>query len=151
VTGRTFDPASFINRKSCEALSALPVKPWDVVTAAEFLRALGVEDKMMVNRWIYRGCAGVPPFEPLNRWRVGSGGPRVIRKDRAMAWARTRGKSVSARDCWPDAAAELREMGWPGLSDPEDVQQVLGFLLASGIVNLAVQLHHAREIDRLYV
>ena len=147
---RTFYPASFIGPQTHEALAALPGHPWDVVTASAFLEAIGIGDRMMANRWIYRGCAGAPPFEPPDRWKVGSGAPRVIRKDRAIAWADTHGKSVPARECWPYAATELGTMGWPGLNGPDEVQEVLHFLVESGIVPLAIQLRSARDIEGFY-
>ena len=151
VTRRPFTPTSFIDPNSVEALAALPVRAWDVVTASEFLSALGIEDKMLANRWLYRCAQGTPPFEPPKIWRTGRGAPRVIRKDRAIAWAATAGGDVPARACWPYAAKELEALGWPELSGPDAVQAVVSFLLREDIVQLATAPRELAHIDRLYV
>ena len=148
---RTFQPASFISEAATERLADMPIQPWDVMTASTFLKALGVSDTMMVNRGIYRGSPGTPPFEKVGLWRGGSGAPRVIRKDRAVAWATSGGESVPARACWPLAAATLAELGWPGLDGPDAVQDILSLLLRPGILQLAVPLRDHGHIDQLYL
>lgn len=147
---RSLTPPSLIRADTVDRLSSLPRRAWDVVTAAEFLDALGVDDPMLANRWLYRRSTGTPPFEPVGRWRVGPGAPRVIRKDRAIVWAETGGASPPARECWPIAAGDLAELGWPGLSSAEEVQQILSLLLHHGIVEFATPPKLVIDIDNLY-
>lgn len=148
---RPFMPASYIGPDTEASLLSLPIYPWDVLPAPAFLAALGVGDRMLVNRWLYRGADQTPPFEPQGRWAVGQGAPRVIRKDRAVAWARSGGKAFSGRDCWPLAAEALNEIGWPALAGPEQVQSTLDFLLTAGIIPLAIPPRHRAELAQLYV
>lgn len=137
VVPRLFDPPSFIGPGTEQNLAKLPGFAWDVVTAVAFLKALGITDKMVANRWLFRQPPGCPPFEPTDLWRAGRGGPRVIRKDRAMAWARSQGIAVPGRECWIFAATDLERLGWPGLSGPDQVQEHLDFLIERGIVSPA--------------
>lgn len=148
---RPFSPKSFIRSDTEAVLDKLPGHPWDVVEAADFLRALGASDKMLVNRWIYRAADNTPPFEPQSKWAVGSGAPRVIRKDRAMAWARSGGEAIPARECWPYAAKALEEMGWRDLDEPEGVQEVLNLLFHHDIIRLATPLRAREDRDQLYL
>ena len=147
---RTFHPRSFIGPNASGALAELPLHAWDVMPAAQFLEALGVTDKMLVNRWFYRRVEGTPPFEPVGRWRSGPGSPRVIRKDKALAWVKASG-TVTNTDCWPYAAADLALLGWPDLQGPEAVQEILSFLLGGGIIQPAALPAQRTTIDQLYV
>ena len=145
---RTFSPRSFIGPGSFQALNELPLHAWDVMPASQFLEALGVADKMLVNRWIYRQVPDAPPFEPVGRWRSGPGAPRVIRKDKALVWAKG-ANDVTTAHCWPYAANDLARLGWPDLNGPEAVQQILSLLLGGGIVRLAISPTHRASIDEL--
>ena len=150
MTQRTFAPATFIQPDTLAKVAALPILPWEVMTAREFLETLGVQDRMLANRWLYRSALGTPPFEPPNRWAVGPGAPRVIRKDRALAWAETAGCALSGRDCWPYAAKALAALGWPGLESPDAVLGILSFLLRHGVIQLSTPLKDQRDQDRFY-
>jgi hypothetical protein len=132
-------------------LQSIPIYPWDVMTAADFLKALGVDDKMLVNRWLYRNASGTPPFEPVGVWRAGPGASRVIRKDRAIAWAETGGQCVPGRNCWPQAADALAEIGWPCLADPDGVQELLTLLVGKGVIRMAIRLRRLKGVARLYL
>ncbi len=147
---RLFDPRSFIEADTEARIAALPVYAWDVVTAHEFLSALRVEDKMVANRWLYRAPQGLPPFEPPGKWVVGSGAPRVIRKDCAMAWAGSGGLAVTGQDCWPYASDDLARLGWRGLGSSEDVQSVFSFLLDHSIIRFRYPLRVRRDGHHLY-
>jgi hypothetical protein len=146
---RTFHPRSFIKPDTVAMLESLPLHPWDVMPASQFLTVLGASDKMLANRWLYRSVGDAPPFEPPGRWRSGPGAPRVIRKDRAIAWA-AGADSPQGSDCWPYAAGALSALGWPGLDSAQAVQEVLTFLIRSHLISLAVQPVCASEVDRLY-
>ena len=105
---------------------------------------------MLANRWIYRRADGTPPFEEQGKWRVSEGAPRVIRKDRAVAWAETGGQCLPARECWTYAADDLAELGWPGLAGPDEVQEVLEFLLSQGVLEFKTPPKRWSELGRLY-
>lgn len=148
---RLFDPPSFITEATPAALCALPGYAWDVIPAPTFADALGVADKMLTNRWLYRRPEGMPPFEPVGRWVPGRGGARVIRKDRALAWARSGGRAVPASECWIYAADDLAKLGWPGLHDASGVQQILSILFECEGLRPAYRPVHAATLDGLYV
>jgi hypothetical protein len=150
MTPRPFDPSSYITAEAVARLHSVPINPWDTMTAATFLQALGIEDKMSANRWHYRNAPGTPPFEPVGIWRSGPGASRVIRKDRAVAWAESGGQSVSGRDCWPQAAEALAELGWPNLDGPNEVQGVLTLLIGKGVMRQPIRLRNPKHIGCLY-
>jgi hypothetical protein len=147
---KPFIPRSFIGPTAMGALKGLPIRAWDVMPAANFLKALGVADKMLANRWLYRQVEDAPPFETVGRWRSGPGSPRVIRKDMALAWLKAPGK-VSGSECWPYAADDLALLGWPGLQSPEAVQEILSFLLGTGIIQPAIMPTQRTTLDQLYI
>jgi hypothetical protein len=147
---RTFSPTSFISHATEGALLAVPIYAWDVMSASRFVEALGVADKMLVNRWLYRGACHTPPFEPAGKWVSGRGGSRVIRKDKAIAWARTGGQSLSNMACWRFAAEDLAAIGWPNLGGPAEVQDILNFLFDHGVIRHAVPLRRWTERRDLY-
>jgi hypothetical protein len=150
-TSRTFTPPSFITSHTADRLQDAPINPWDVMTAAAFIRALGASDPMLVNRWLYRRSPAAPPFEEVGVWRSGPGASRVIRKDRAIAWARSGGQTIAKRDCWPQAATALAKMGWVDLAGPDRVQEVVSHIIGNGSILLAMPLRDWTAKDRLYL
>lgn len=148
---RPLQPSTYICQEAVQALDGLPGNPWDVLTAGEFLEALGVDDPMLANRWLYRRAPKTPPFEPQGRWCVGRGAPRVIRKDRAIAWATSQGADIPAAECWPLAAASLADLGWPGLRSAAEVQETVSFLLLHRLIVLRYPLRCPAQIGSLYV
>lgn len=121
-----------------------PGNPWDVIPAARLAAILHPSlSPLAINDWEWRKYPDRPPLEPQSVWRSGPGGGRVIRKDRAIAWAVTGGRPVPDYNCWDMGSQMLARFGYPGLTTLQETEDQLLWLVKNGIVELARTLYPA--------
>jgi hypothetical protein len=132
------DPAALIRPDTAERIwCETPGHAWDLILASELMQILDpTASRLCANDWEYMERTGRPPFEPQWIWKSGPGQPRVIRKDRAIAWACNDGQPLPASDCWGLSAEELGRMGFSGMWCLERVEEQILWLLEKRIITL---------------
>lgn len=112
-----------------------PGNAWDVITARQLAPILDPSlSRLAINDWEYARYPDRPPLEESHLWSTGRGSGRVIRKDRAIAWAMTGGETVRHSNCWELGARNLERLGFPGLKTLADVEACVLFLVDSGAI-----------------
>jgi len=141
---RTADPKEYLHqdRLSDRLSQELVGAPWDVFTGPEVARAIDDSlSPLALNDWSYKRVNGAPPREPPHFWRGNKG---YYRKDRLLAWARSRGRPLPAQAVWQLSAEYLSEMlcmrrPWTLRDTEEDIL----WMLDKGLISLRAHPRYA--------
>lgn len=131
--------------------AATPGLVWDLMLASELADVLDPKlSRLAINDWEYQRTPLRPPLEPRGRWATGPGAPRVIRKDRAMLWAMTRGRGGAASEDWRLTRWELLRLGMPVPANATVVREQVQWLLNTGCCTLRFPARQDGDDDRFF-
>jgi hypothetical protein len=132
---RLGNPAALIKPDTAERFwRELPGHAWDVVRVTKVMAILNpLLHRHAASDWEYNRDPTRIPLENQNEWRMVGGG-RVVRKDRAIAWACSGGERIRQASCWSLAAQELALLGFPGLGTLVEVEEVILWLIETGVM-----------------